>query len=489
MRRQTLALATVFCGLAAASYMAVVAQPERGMSRLRLHNVAEGSVDTLSFSGAHSFTLSRANTAMGPWLLPNGHKADPLLVSQILQEIQGVNTSDLITQDTSRFIDLHVEGDACTTVELRQNKKVVARLHLGEANTQDTFYVREGDRVFRSKGMLVHLARRGQDDWEDRRLYNDAADQIASIAVRMQGVAAVNLVRSDDSWRPAQISDLPQGLRFDDQQAAGVARALADLRAGSLIDDPLDDSVTGLKDGDSVNWTFTAEGEARSQVHERTLLVGKPSKEGERYAQLAGTPQLYSVSTRALGAILKQWQDLRDLTIMHNEPFDDIVAVALTPKDQKAALTWRKGQQGTFVATAASKLPKGFVLDPAQLRKRSQQAMLARAIGYAGKQAQSHRIGTAGTGSIVLTGSGAKTQSLVFGRALKGDEGVGYYAKGSVDNDVYVISKALHGTLTAGAQSLAQKATAAPAAGPAANGLTPELEAQIRQQLSQSQPG
>jgi hypothetical protein len=157
----------------------------------------------------------------------------------------------------------------------------------------------------------------------------------------------------------------------------------------------------------------------------------------------------------------------------------------------KTPVSFRKQADGTFAPASGAKLPKGFVLDNVKLRQRANQALLARAIRYIGPQKPSHRIGAANTGSIGLTDKDGKRTSLTFGRALTGDEGVGFYAKGSADSDVYVISKALHDSLTADLHGLAKKTpVAAPGAAAAGiNGLTPEMEAQIRRQLAQSQQG
>jgi hypothetical protein len=479
----------LFFGLAVASYTALRQEPQRGMTRLRLSQLDADGIDTVTLSGANGVTLSRAKDGANAWLLPNGHKAEGAMVAHLLGELQKLNTSDVVTQDTGRFIDLNVEGPKATEIRLAKNGKVLALLHVGEGNSPDGFYVRQGDTVFRAKGPLAHAVRRAEKDWQDRRLYDDAAEELAAVTVAAKGQPELRLVAEGGVWALANPEDLPKNMRFDSAQAAALVRSLTDLRADRFIDDHPGEAVTQF--GDAIGWTFTPEGQTRTGVASRRLLVGAASQEGERYVQVENAPQLYSVSANSLSALFKKVDDLRAMTIMAPGKFDDLTAVSITPMGAKTPVSFRKQADGTFAPASGAKLPKGFVLDNLKLRQRANQALLARAIRYIGPQKPSHRIGAANTGSIGLTDKDGKRTSLTFGRALTGDEGVGFYAKGSADSDVYVISKALHDSLTADLHGLAKKTpVAAPGAAAAGiNGLTPEMEAQIRRQLAQSQQG
>ena len=493
MRRQTLLLVAIFISLAVASYTALRQRPERGMTRLVLSSLDPNAIDTVTLTGEKTVTLTRARDGQNAWLLPNGHKAEGSMVSHLLREVQSLNTSDVITQDTSRFIELNVEGPKATEIRLDKKGKVVQRLLVGDSTNPDSYYVREHDTVFRAKGMLAHAVRRAETDWEDRSLYDDVPiEEVASVTVEQKGQPPLHLLYADGVWAPANKDDLPQGMRFDSAQAASLVRALISLRADRLIDGAPDAATTQLTAGDAITWTFTPEGQQRIGAHSRRLLMGATSQEGERYVQVEHSPQIYGINERTLGSLLKSWNDLRAMTIMQNKTFDDLTAVAIRPMGAKAAVSFRKQADGTFAPVAKGPLPKGFVLDDMKLRQRANQAMLARAIRYVGPEKPSHRIGAANTGTVVLTDKDNARSTLTFGRALKGDEGTGFFAKGSADNDVYVISKALHDSLTADLDGLAKKAApmpGAPGAPTGQNGLTKEMEDQIRRQLAASQPG
>ncbi len=191
--------------------------------------------------------------------------------------------------------------------------------------------------------------------------------------------------------------------------------------------------------------------------------------------------------------MLKTWNDLRAMTIMASTDFNAVKSVTMRLPKSKMPVVFNKAADSTFTVANAKAVPKGFIPDNVKVRQRAQQALFARAIRFEGPQKPQHGIGTSTTGAISYSFEDGSQASLTFGRAIPAQEGLGYYARGSASPDVYVISKALHDSLTDGIESLAKKApqnaAGMPMAAPGANGLTPEMEAQIRAQLAASQAG
>lgn len=489
MRRQTLILLTLFVGLAAASVLALRREPQRGMVRLRLAATDIQNTDriVLTQAGAPPVVLTKGKQAAA-WMLQNGHEADGQLVSSLLEEVAKINTSDMITQDTGRFADLNVEGDKALEVRLEKAGRKQAALFAGEATAPGMVYLREGDTVYRAQSMLEQMARRTESDWENRSMHQDAAEDLTAIIVAAAGHDPITLLRTATpdgatTWHPKE-GTAPVSLRFDEGQAANLARAIASVRADRLIDADPGDGVTKLSSGDAITWTLATQGPSG---HTLRLGAQTADRESERYAQLDGGGQLYTVGEGTAQSLLKSWAELRDLTVMTHTAFDNVRKVVLRLPGKSPQVAFTKKADGTFAPESPKGLPRSFVTDTHKVRQRAQQALLARALRFEGPERPRHGIGTSNSGAMVLHLTDGSQQTLTFGRALKGQEGSGYFARGSVGPDVYVISRALHDSLMGGLDGLAHKAPPGPGAGltaQAGNGLTPEIEAQIRAQLA-----
>ena len=498
MRKQTLALVALFICLCAAAAAVLRQRPERGMVRLDLTHTDLTRVDSITTARDNQeVALHREGSA---WLLANGHRCDPDLVTNLLASVGAVNSSDFITADTGRFQDLQVEGAHAMRLRLAVGSRTVTDLLVGEGQAPGTSYVRQGDRVFRAQGSPLSSLHRDAASWEDRRVYAEGADDFDALRVHVGGAVSLDLRHVDGVWAAAADAPVPTAMRFDASQAQSLAQQLGNLRAARLVDvDPGDDvTQLGRADADSVTWQLTQAAAARLGRAEGKLTMGAllPEGEGEdaageRYVRAAGSPQLYAVLERDLQGLRRGWDGMRTLTVMAPVDYDSIREVTFKRAGQPA-YGFARGADALWTPTRASRLGRNFEVDAVKLRQRVQQALLARAVSVRTASAKAYAIGAPQGEQVTLVDDGGTAHVLSYGRAMRGDEGHGYWAQGSADKLVYGISRALHDGMLGDAQSLrkvAAKASAGPTGFSGAEGITPEMEAQIRRQLAASNPG
>jgi hypothetical protein len=129
-------------------------------------------------------------------------------------------------------------------------------------------------------------------------------DQFTRIEVKRRDGSVAVVERQASGWQLTA----PRQLPVDARAVQGLVTALALVTADRIVDE---------KPGDLMQYGFASPqldiSIARKDGKKHQLLLGEDSPLGTTvYAQVAGDPRLYTVSTATRGALDKVWQDLRD---------------------------------------------------------------------------------------------------------------------------------------------------------------------------------
>ncbi|MBZ2179284.1 MAG: DUF4340 domain-containing protein [Acidobacteriota bacterium] len=133
-------------------------------------------------------------------------------------------------------------------------------------------------------------------------------DQFVKLTIKRRDGSGAVVERLPAGWKLTS----PQPLPVDDRAVQSLVTALALVSSERVLDDKPGDRMPYGFASPSLEITIN-----RKDGKQHKLLLGEDSPLGTSvYAQVAGDPRLYTISTATRGALDKVWQDLRDRRLL-----------------------------------------------------------------------------------------------------------------------------------------------------------------------------
>jgi hypothetical protein len=494
MKRSTLIVVGVFVLLCAGAIVVLTQKPERGMTRLSLADLPKDKVDRVVFSGKDAVELKKDHDT---WKLGNGKQADNAAVGRMLDALERVKSSDLLTNESKHFSEYDADDQKGTRLMAYAGGKVVADIVVGK-NVSGGVAVRSGAGVFRVSSAAQATFVRTPGAWIEHKIFEDALTDATRLEVRVSGAPPYALVKNGSTWAIENPKVLPPGFRFDADAARSLVASFVNLRAKDFEDKDPGVATTGLDDSaDTLTLTLapapaTSEGKAEPGKSEATkaqatqpapaveatksgrngaeavtaeakapaaeakaaasqakpaeaptvrtlvLRLGKAKADKDVYAKVDGRDDIFTLHEYTAKSLRKSPLDLRDLRLMS---FDKEKAQKLVVQDGKVALTFAKKNGAWELVKTSEPKPDGFELDTGAVERRLTSLASARALRVAEPKERSHS-GLEGSASrLTVTLEGGTTASLVFGHETKDGDRDAVFVKGNADSASYLAAK------------------------------------------------
>lgn len=476
MKKSTLISVVVFLVLLLAVILSRGGRSERGMTRISFAAVEPASIDRVVITGPNPVELERKGET---WLLADGREADPRAVQRLVEAIPRIESSNLVTEDESRFAALEVGEAKGSRVEVFTGDRQLAAFTVGKSAPGGA-HIRVDDAVYLVKRVYPYVFSRKSATWYDLALFDTDKENVVRVEVKPAKDTSYALVKRDDVWQLEDPGVVPEGFRFDPKAAASLVNSLVGLRAREIVTAPPGPGETGL-DQPAFVLAF-ADKEGGRQV----LEIGAATEKNNVYARVRGEKDVVLLSRYTAERLQKKPTDLRDLTMMDLDP-DKVSRLVVQGGDHRLVLA-RQGADWT-IQESSEKVPDDFQLDPQRVDRRLQSFANTRAI----KPAPAASIKTTGLASpkvrLEATLEDGSTVTLNFGKETKDENRNVVYARGNADDAIYLVSKGIRSSLTAGLEAL-RKRKAPPGGMPnldpqALSKLPPEVRAKLMRQMQQ----
>lgn len=475
MSKTTLIAGVVFGVLLVAVVATIQEKPERGISRLSIGDVAPDAITRVVASGGRTYELSRTD---GGWALADGRPASSAAAERLANAIAKIESSTVVTRSPERFEELEVDEEGGTTIRVYDGNGEVAAFTVGKA-ARGGANVRVGDEVYLVRGVYESTFRRAADDWTEKSVFTASPDDLREIQVALGDGTTYTLVEQDGTWALAEDAVLPEGFRFDGDQARGFGRSLVSLRAARVLAEDPGNAVTGLGEGADVVTARVADVDSPLEIR-----LGNEAPEGGVYARASGLEHVVTVPPHVAATLRKAPTDFRDLRVMAIVP-DEVVRLRIEEGDRRLVFSRETAADEWGLEESTEETPDGFELDPTKVTSRVAALAYARAGGVADPDVAS-AFEEAPTSLTVETAAGDRAV-LVFGGDATLDGQPAHLARGNADDEVYVVPSYLKANLTGGLETF--RRTAPPAGRPnldpaALQQLPPEVRAQLLQQMA-----
>jgi len=481
MNKSTLLAVLVFAALAAAAIVTLREKPERGITRLSFRGLEPEAVTAIEIEGPNPVQLRKQD---GVWMV-EGKRADEAAVKRLLDAVAAVDTSNLVTRNTTRFAELEVEGDKAVRVKLLAGDATVADFVVGSAASGGS-NVRSGDVVYTVAGMYRGAFSHARTGWLDLALFREEPEDVRKVEVKLDGKQPYALVRDGEEWRLEDPSLMPEGYRFDAAAARGLVNALVRARARDILDDDPGSEKTGLTDhADTLAFQVAS---SSGETGSRSLSLGAERQKDEIYARASTREELVTLPAYLAESLRKTVADLRDLTLMSVGP-SEAERLEIVQPDKRLVFelsggTWQ-------IAESTERPPEDFDLDEGAVRRRLAQLAVARAQAEAPPTSPEAAGLEKPSAHISVTLSGGDVVTLKFGNESKLNDQSVVFARGNADERIYLVRTAERDSLLGGLQTFARRE--APGGGlghldpEKLQNLPPEVRESLLRQLAEQQ--
>lgn len=479
MKKSTLVTFVVFAALLVGAIMLTSRKPERGISRMAFASLNKDTIDRVVISGKNAIELKKSKQD-GKWHLANGKVAETAGVTRLLDALPNVKSSDLIARDKARHAEFEVDQEKGSKVQVYSGSSMVASFTIGKSTGGGVAVLGE-EGIFKVSGIAPFTFSKPATSWIERKLFEDNADAVTRVEVKLAGIKPYALVKGEGAWKVEDPSILPPGFRFDTEAARSMASALANLRVASFEDTDPGPAATGLTDtADTISFVVSStpatpaaagdKGDVSSAAAApakqgapaaatpaassaaaitRTIRLGSAKAEGTKdvFARVEGRDELLTLPEYTVKLFRKGPLDLRSLEMMS---FERTEVRKLSIVNGKTNLTFDKKDDTWSLTSSTETKPAGFELDPAAVEKRISALRNAQGKGLAAGKSAADAGLTSPSAKVTLTFAKGDTAVLVFGKEFKEDGKDQSYAKGNADDAVYVVNNWLRNNLTGG---------------------------------------
>jgi len=491
MNKNTLVALGVFVALAVAAVWSTGRKSERGISRVSFASVDSDAITRVEMTGKNAVALEKKGE---DWTVaPKGKKADANAVKRLVESIEKINTSDLVSKDSARFEEFEVDAEKGTRIQASAGAKVVADFVIGKS-ARGGAHVKVQDSVYLAKGVFPGTFSRAKSGWLEKRLFDAKLEDIGRVEVTLPGGTPYALAKTGTDWAVEDASALPPGFRFDKNQARSLASTLVNLRAKDILDADPGKDVTKL-DGTMGKLAAVIPGADGGPAKKLEIWLGTAQGEDKSvYAQVVGSEDVVTLHESHARNLRKSATDFRDLKMMTVEQ-DTVTHLEIVSGKMK--LSFKKQGADWVLDQSSAKVPGDFELDPTKVTRRLSAVANARGTHLAeGVSRTAAGLNQAAT-SVFLTTADGKKASLVFGKDTKHEDRDMVYASGNADDAVYMVTPHVRKNISGALESF--KKTAAPSGpgGPggalsnldpkALQGLPPDVRKSLEQQMAQQQ--
>lgn len=477
MSKSTLIAAVVFAALLAAVIFSLNEKPERGIERISFATVPPSEITRITATGKNTYEIERAEDG---WRLADGRPANGSSVDQLVASIPNIESSSVVTQNPERFAELEVDDEGGTLFRAFVGDELVAEFTVG-TGARGGAHIRKDDVVYLARNVRESTFRRDANLWTEKKVFDVPPQSVQRIDVVLHEGPQYALINGEAGWSLEDPSRLPEGFRFDPQQAATLGRTLAGLRAKEILPDPVEEATTGFESEADV-LTMTVDGE-----EPLTLRLGKDAGDTSVYARASGTRFDLTVPAHIATALRKKPTDFRDLALMEMDP-KRIVRLEIQSGENELVFERTSVDDAWRLAHATEETPEDFELDPAKVDSRLAALAYTRATGVAASDVRAGLDTPSAT--LRATDVDGETAALVFGADTERDGLPGVAARGNADQATYIAPSYARTNLTGGLETF--RKTTAPPHPPALDAaalqdLPPEVRAQLLRQMARPQ--
>ena len=484
MGKGTLLAAAVFAGLIAVTYFSLRQPAERGVQRLSFPQYDKDAVTGITITGKNPIELKKAD---GKWQVSDGKPADETAVKALLEAIGKVDSTDVLTSHTDKYAAMEVDDEKGVHVVASAGAKHVAEFTVGKAAAGAT-NIRAGDTVYAVRGVFPYAFSKPAAQWHQLKLFTDALDDVSRVEVTLAGAPTYALVKKDNKWELEDTKIVPDGFRFDPDMARTLASSLVNLSAKEILDKDPGVDTTKLN-GPTDTFTFTGKDGSKREVHLGASLADKSV-----YAKVTGRDDVYTLVEITAKNLRKAPTDFRALTLMKLEN-DKVKKLSIV--SDKTKLILEKDGTGWKVVKSSETAPADFTFDPNQVTSRLSSIGNTRGLRLATWEERAKSPLAKPTATLTMTLDDGKEATLVLGGEGKDTEHATpfVFARGNVDNEIYIVSKYLVDRLAGGLTTF-KKPPAQPQGGGGFDAsqlanLPPDVRAQLMKQMQgrQGMPG
>lgn len=466
MNKPTLAALAAFAVLLIAFVATREKEVSVGVQKLEVPSLPASGIEAITITGANAAKLERGPngwTVADPAKADMKFPADDAQVQTLLTAISEFKAPDFVTDKTEKHAELEVTSEKGTTVVATAPGKTLS-LVFGKGSKNGGTYVRKADAtaVFSTPSQMSWQVKRNVTAWRKKTITTAPADQVAQLSVTRADGASFTLSSQEGSW--ALTSPTLTGFRFDKDAAQRFAAQLSTLSAQDFLSAPADYGkattiVMTLKDG-------------------KTLTLKALKRDDSTWAlQVSGDAQEYVLPSWIADQLDKKVEDLRDLRLVD---FDVAKATRLTiTAGGKKTVAAKEGE--TWKLLEPKTAPAGVEFDGNQVVAQLNRLKGARAAKVA--EVPVAKAGLSSPGTLIEVLVDGKPVRLAFGGDVSAGE---VYAKGSIDELVYVIAGSEKQSWATGAQ-LFNKPPPPPDFGQmqGLEQLPPEIRQKLMEQLRQ----
>jgi len=480
MKQSTIVAVLIFVALGAAAYYSMTRKPERGITRVDFAQVDPAVISAVAISGKNPIQIKKDGEL---WKLGNGKEADAASVKRLVDKIPEIVSSHVVTKDPARFAELEVDEEKGSRVQASVGSAVVADFIVGKAGAGGG-HVRVDDAVYLVKGVYPGVFSKEASAWHQLKLFDEKLEDVTWAGVGLADKGSYTLVKQEDAWSLTDAGELPDGFRFDANAARSLVSTLVNARAREVLDADPGVETTGLDEAADA-LVFVGKDDARHELH-----LGKAAEEKKVYARVGGKPDVFTLPEHTVKNLRKAATDLRDLGLVTLEK-EKVRFISF--KSDAVKLSFKKQDTQWWIDKTSGKVPDGFELDSMAVHRKIQAMDSARGTKLAPAEVTPAKAGLARPSATVTAKYEDGTAfTLVFGAEFKDDERDVVYARGTVDDSIYVVSKWIRDNFTSTLDKY-QKRDAPSGGGmpnidPAAlSNLPPDVRAQLMKQMQQKQ--
>jgi hypothetical protein len=241
------------------------------------------------------------------WMIsePLSAKANKSAIESLLDNLKELKVTELVSSSKDSYAQYQVSDDKAIHLTVKQGDKVVANLYFGQGGSRGQMARVDGKNgVFVLKGYSSYLYTKDLKGWRDLTVTKFEEDKVKSVTIENEhglfefakttakkpdGAADSGSNGWTGKFKKAKAGALADISRFDSTKIADVVRAFKSLTAldFGLNKQPAD---VGL-DKPVATITIVMDDGARKVVH-----FGKPGDSSDRWAQVDGTTELYTVA-------------------------------------------------------------------------------------------------------------------------------------------------------------------------------------------------
>lgn len=236
-------------------------------------------------------------------LTEGGHRAEPDLVTQILEPVAQFRTSSLISRSPERHGVFEVD-DAGTVVRISGRGQELAAFVVGRPGPDFlSCYIRplDGNKVYQVPTNLANMVNRGDQSWRNMTMLEAAQDDIISYTTRNPR-ETVTVERSPEGeW----IITEPVASRTDPQVMNIVLSSMTRIRAVDFPDTLIDPATAGIEPDTTTLVIRLIDGTSHR------VIIGGSDERNRSYSVIDGDPTIYLVPRGRWNTVFRPLDSIR----------------------------------------------------------------------------------------------------------------------------------------------------------------------------------